>query len=79
MCYINATTPSLASAVIKLLCNVTRNQNNAIKVYKGFTDPLATFKSLLDLFNIQNQMIADNYDYISYLISNLCQLHEVRM
>lgn len=75
----NKKTPRLTSAVLMLLCNLTRDQNNTIKVYKGFTDPLAMFQLLLDLFNIQDRDSKNNYDYISYLISNLCQLHEVRM
>lgn len=62
-----------------LLCNLTREKNHANKVYEAFLDQNKTLESLMKLFVTRDVDNETNYDYISYLLSNLCQLHEVRM
>jgi len=76
--HINEQTPEVANAVLMLLCNLTREKNNATVVYEAFTDQTTTLESLIKLFT-RNDEHERNYDYIAYLLSNLCQLHEVRM
>lgn len=77
--YINEKTPEIASSVLKLLCNLTREKNHAIQVYEAFEDQTTTLELLMKLFVTRDVQDETNYDYISYLLSNLCQLHEVRM
>ncbi|XP_060865155.1 protein HGH1 homolog [Metopolophium dirhodum] len=77
--YIDQKTPEIASSVLKLLCNLTREKNHAIQVYEAFGDQTTTLESLMKLFITRDVQHETNYDYISYLLSNLCQLHEVRM
>lgn len=62
-----------------LLCNLTREKSHANKVYEAFMDQTKTLESLMKLFVTRDVDNETNYDYISYLLSNLCQLHEVRM
>jgi hypothetical protein len=62
-----------------LLCNLTREKNHANKLYEAFIDQTTTLKSLIKLFITRDIKHETNYDYVSYLLSNLCQLHEVRM
>lgn len=76
--YIDKKTPEIANVVLMLLCNLTREKNHAIKLYKAFNQTL-TLESLMKLFITRDTEYEKNYDYISYLLSNLCQLHEVRM
>lgn len=77
--YVDEKTPEVAKAVLMLLCNLTREKNHANKLYDAFIDQTATLKSLIKLFITRDIKHENNYDYISYLLSNLCQLHEVRM
>lgn len=77
--HINEKTPEIANAVLMLLCNLTREKNNANKVYDAFVNPSATLDLFIKLFSARNTQHDTNFDYISYLLSNLCQLHEVRM
>lgn len=77
--YIDQKTPEIASSVLKLLCNLTREKNHAIQVYEAFGDQTTTLESFMKLFITRDVQHETNYDYISYLLSNLCQLHEVRM
>lgn len=77
--YIDEKTPEIAKAVLMLLCNLTREKNHANKVYEAFLDQTATLSLLIKLFTTQDVKHEKYYDYISYLLSNLCQLHEVRM
>jgi len=74
--YVNEQTPEVANAVLMLLCNLTREKNHANTVYRAFVDQIVILESLIKLFARNDE---SNYDYISYLLSNLCQLHEVRM
>lgn len=62
-----------------LLCNLTREKHHASKLYEAFVDQTATMNALLKLFITRDVENESNYDYISYLLSNLCQLHAVRM
>lgn len=62
-----------------LLCNLTREKNHANTIYEAFLDQTATLNSLIKLFITRDVKHEKDYDYISYLLSNLCQLHEVRM
>lgn len=62
-----------------LLCNLTREKNHANSVYEAFSDQTKTLESLIKLFMTRDVKNETNFDYISYLLSNLCQLHEVRM
>ncbi|XP_015363177.1 PREDICTED: protein HGH1 homolog [Diuraphis noxia] len=77
--YIDQKTPEIASSVLKLLCNLTREKNHAIQVYEAFGDQTTALESFMKLFITRDAEHETNYDYISYLLSNLCQLHEVRM
>lgn len=77
--YVDRKTPEIANAVLMLLCNLTREKSFASEVYKAFIDQTMTLNSLIKLFIMQDVEHDRNYDYISYLLSNLCQLHEVRM
>lgn len=77
--YVDQKTPEIANAVLMLLCNLTREKSHANEVYEAFIDQTTTLESLIKLFITQNAEHERNYDYISYLLSNLCQLHEVRM
>lgn len=76
--YVNEQTSEVANAVLMLLCNLTREKNNAIVVYEAFTDQITVLETLIKLFT-RNDEKERNYDYVAYLLSNLCQLHEVRM
>jgi len=62
-----------------LLCNLTRDKNHAIQVYEAFGDKIIILESFMKLFITRDVEHESNYSYISYLLSNLCQLHEVRM
>jgi len=48
-------------------------------VYEAFGDQTTILESFMKLFITRDVEHETNYDYISYLLSNLCQLHEVRM
>lgn len=62
-----------------LLCNLTREKNHASKMYGEFDDQTLMLETLMKLFILRDAKYETNYNYISYLLSNLCQLHEVRM
>lgn len=62
-----------------LLCNLTREKNHANNLYKSFVNQSLTLESLIKLFIARDKENEKNYNYISYLLSNLCQLHEIRM
>lgn len=65
--------------MLKFLCNLTREKSHAIKVYEAFLDQTSILETLVKLFTSRDDKHEGNYDYVSYLLSNLCQLHEVRM
>ncbi|XP_026813105.1 protein HGH1 homolog [Rhopalosiphum maidis] len=77
--YIDQKTPEIANAVLMLLCNLTRDKKHANQVYEAFGDQITILESFMKLFITRDVEHETNYDYISYLLSNLCQLHEVRM
>lgn len=77
--HVDEKTPEIANAVLMLLCNLTREKSNANKVYEMFVDPTATLGSFIKLFSARDTKHGTSFDYISYLLSNLCQLHEVRI
>ncbi|XP_050441206.1 protein HGH1 homolog [Adelges cooleyi] len=77
--FISSETPEIANAVLMFLCNITREKAHATQVYEKFIDPVTTLESLMKIFNTRDVKKENNYDYISYLLSNLCQLHEVRI
>lgn len=77
--HVNEKTPKIATAVLMLLCNLTREKCNANKVYEAFVNPTATLNLFIKLFSARNTQHDISFDYVSYLLSNLCQLHEVRM
>lgn len=77
--YIDQKTPEIANVVLMLLCNLTREKNHANKLYETVINQTLTLQSLMKLFITQHTEHERNYDYISYLLSNLCQLHDVRM
>ncbi|VVC36820.1 Protein HGH1 C-terminal,Armadillo-type fold,Armadillo-like helical,Protein HGH1 N-terminal [Cinara cedri] len=77
--YIDKETPEIANAVLMLLCNLTREKNHANKLYEAFLHNTLILESLMKLFITPDVKYEANYNYISYLLSNLCQLHEFRM
>lgn len=77
--HINPENPEVANAVLMLLCNLTREKNNANKVYDALVDQIKVLESFIKLFCTGDIKHGTCYDYVSYLLSNLCQLHEVRM
>lgn len=79
MQYVNQSTPDIANAVLMLLCNLTREKHHANTLFELLKDQTSTLDSLLKLFITRDVEYETNYDYISYLLSNLCQLHQVRM
>lgn len=79
MQYVNQSTPDIANAVLMLLCNLTREKHHANTLFELLKDQTAALDSLLKLFITRDVENETNYDYISYLLSNLCQLHQVRM
>lgn len=77
--YIDKKTPEVANAALMLLCNLTREKSHANKLYEAFEDQTLTLELLIKLFITRDVINEAHYNYISYLLSNLCQLHEVRM
>lgn len=76
--HVNQKNPEVSDAVLMILCNLTRDKNNANKVYEAFVDQTKVLESFIKLFCTEVEHDTC-YNYVSYLLSNLCQLHEVRM
>ncbi|XP_050520100.1 protein HGH1 homolog [Daktulosphaira vitifoliae] len=77
--YINKEASQVANAILMLLCNLTREKNYAYIIFQSFDEPFKTLELLMKLFIMRDLKEEKNYDYISYLLSNLCQLHDVRI
>lgn len=67
---------SVANEACMILANVSRNVENARKIYDSFDRPDRALETIIRLLLTKQQNA--NLDYLASLLSNLSQLPEIR-
>lgn len=66
----------IANEACMILANISRNVDNARKIYDSFERPDSAVETIVRLLLKTNEKV--NLDYLASLLSNLSQLSEIR-